>query len=703
MNSHTSMNAREITLALGGVWNSYNNMGIACCPAHNDRRPSLSLRQGKNGQLLIYCHAGCEFQEIIDSLCSIDTKDKFHHTLKATRQDYNASEFARRIWNESIPIKNTPAETYLRNRGITCSLPESMRFHPSCNHFNYGRSAALICRVDGSSQFAIHRTFITNDGVKQKWDSCKTMLGSVRGGTVRLLNSPHSAKYVVCEGIETGLSLACGIMTDECNIWSCLSSSGLMNVILPNRDIFSDGVVPQLIIAMDSDEAGRKAAESLAMRATHYGYNVSIICPRDGHNDFNDVLLSGDVIRIEPISYKQYIQAKTAVRTITEDMVPKPIFEFSSNISLTQYTPIDYSIISSIISIASVIGNFAIIHAKPDGTWSLHPNLWAALVGEPSSGKTISSNASLAPLKAIEDELLDNWKQQNGDSDFHQLASKIRAESTKKVIANLLATGDISAKQEAYNLHRKMVQSERGAPRIIVNDVTMESLGVIMKNNPKGLLMVRTELSGFLAEMNQADKKLDRSFYLQAYDGKSSFTFDRIGRGHIYIPRATLSLIGTVQPTEIKDLIRSALNMKSNDGLIQRMQLMVFPDEIKQYVWTECYGVSKENDNFTLMLKKINEYAKHKSAVVFNVEAQEQLKQWVTKIKTELINSNEISVIKSHQHKMIDTVIKLSFIFHIVNVITRGGDATHIQQDALTMAIKWYDYLLSHAKRIYAI
>lgn len=41
---------------------------VACCPAHRDRSPSLSIRVGDRGTVLLYCHAGCEIKKIVAAL-----------------------------------------------------------------------------------------------------------------------------------------------------------------------------------------------------------------------------------------------------------------------------------------------------------------------------------------------------------------------------------------------------------------------------------------------------------------------------------------------------------------------------------------------------------------------------------------------------------------------------------------------------------
>ena len=40
----------------------------ARCPAHNDRSPSLSIREGDDGRVLVLCRAGCSLQTPISPL-----------------------------------------------------------------------------------------------------------------------------------------------------------------------------------------------------------------------------------------------------------------------------------------------------------------------------------------------------------------------------------------------------------------------------------------------------------------------------------------------------------------------------------------------------------------------------------------------------------------------------------------------------------
>lgn len=40
----------------------------ACCPAHEDSNPSLSIRLSEDDKILLHCHAGCETEDIVKAL-----------------------------------------------------------------------------------------------------------------------------------------------------------------------------------------------------------------------------------------------------------------------------------------------------------------------------------------------------------------------------------------------------------------------------------------------------------------------------------------------------------------------------------------------------------------------------------------------------------------------------------------------------------
>ena len=212
-----------------------------------------------------------------------DLREIVQRKAQDSAEAMRRSEAAKRVWAEAKPITGTFAETYLRGRGISCALPDSLRFHPRCYHGpSKAQLPAMVALVTGGDGFAIHRTFLRADGSGKAGlpDGDKMMLGRICGGAVRLSDAP--GRMVVAEGIESALSLLCGLLSEPATVWAALSTSGLRSLRLPD--------VPGLIsIATDPDPQGREAAKHLAKRAHGLGWRVSILDPGNGR-DFNDIL-----------------------------------------------------------------------------------------------------------------------------------------------------------------------------------------------------------------------------------------------------------------------------------------------------------------------------------------------------------------------------------------------------------------------------
>lgn len=284
--------AQHITKALRGHW--HGRYGLCFCPAHaNTRTPSLSVSGGDGGRLLLRCHAGCSFTDILDGLKGLGlVEGQGHYTplsaaelarIRQAENDQAAKQEGRALacWREARPIDGTIAETYLRGRGINCTLPDTLRFHPDCWHPTSKRLPAMVALVEGAPRLAVHRTYLRADGRgKAEVEPSKAMLGAVAGGAVRL--SAAGKKLVVCEGIETGLSLASGLLRGPALIWAALSTSGMKALSLPDTP-------GTLTIATDGDDAGRKAGRAMAVKAMKAGWTVGLLPAPDGR-DWNDVL-----------------------------------------------------------------------------------------------------------------------------------------------------------------------------------------------------------------------------------------------------------------------------------------------------------------------------------------------------------------------------------------------------------------------------
>ena len=63
-----------------------SNGWTACCPAHDDQSPSLSIKEGEGGRILIKCHAGCSNESVVSSL-NLSMSDLFQNSQDSVSLD----------------------------------------------------------------------------------------------------------------------------------------------------------------------------------------------------------------------------------------------------------------------------------------------------------------------------------------------------------------------------------------------------------------------------------------------------------------------------------------------------------------------------------------------------------------------------------------------------------------------------------------
>ena len=99
---------------------------MSLCPAHQDRSPSLSLSQGDDGRILLFCFAGCK----IDDICSaigLEVKDLFPRTDRhqyTTLPDWKRKRYEDALSRERLIIAMAKAD---KEKGRTLSENDKAR------------------------------------------------------------------------------------------------------------------------------------------------------------------------------------------------------------------------------------------------------------------------------------------------------------------------------------------------------------------------------------------------------------------------------------------------------------------------------------------------------------------------------------------------------------------------------------------------
>jgi len=120
---------------LDGVKETGPGKYLSRCPAHDDRSPSLAIKDGDDGRVLIHCFAGCETESVLSAI-GLTFSDVMperigtEHSYKPVRKRFDAGQVLRVLRSEAILVA-IAAENIAE--GITLSDDDRDRvFNASC-------------------------------------------------------------------------------------------------------------------------------------------------------------------------------------------------------------------------------------------------------------------------------------------------------------------------------------------------------------------------------------------------------------------------------------------------------------------------------------------------------------------------------------------------------------------------------------------
>ena len=219
------------------------------------------------------------------------------------------------------------------------------------------------------------------------------------------------------------------------------------------------------------------------------------------------------------------------------------------------------------------------------------------------------------------------------------------------------------------------------------------------------MLLFRDELIGFLRSMDREGREGDRSFYLEAWNGNGRFTYDRIGRGTVDIESCCVSLLGGIQPGPLSGYLESmARGGAGDDGLMQRLQLLVWPDVGKEWRNVDRAPNKNARDKAEKFYQNIETNAPLAATetdgdvafVRFDAKAQRAFDHWRAGLESRLRSDVLHPAMESHLAKYRSLVPSLALLCHLADV---GKGSVGIV--ALERALAWAEYLETHAARIY--
>ena len=497
----------------------------------------------------------------------------------------------------------------------------------------------------------------------------------------------------------------------------------------------------RVILWPDNDEAGQRYADAVAAILLALGCTVFIVdvavlgLPPKG--DAVDWLgahpdaMAADIAALPAIAVGASVvggDAWPAPKPIQAALHPVPAFDADTLLpeALRGWVmddadrmpcPPDFVAAGALVALGAIIGARCAIKPKSLDSWLIVPNLWGGIVGLPSAKKSPAIGAALKPL----DRLIARAMEAHQADQEAFAAEKTVFEARKDAIESRIkvAAKDAKKADNLDGLAKELQGYRQQAPdaptlrRYKSNDTTIEKLGELLRENPAGLLVLRDELVGLIASWDREGREAERAFYLEAWNGNASFDTDRIGRGSIFIPNLCVSIFGGIQPDKLTGYLEQAAHALANDGMLQRFQLLVFPDPCA-WEWRNRIPAKEARDRAYAVFDTLadfdpvawgaspaDDFAKFPH-FFFDEAAQQIFIEWSGELHGSKMPAEDHPIIQQHLAKFDKLFPALALILHLVDCAATGRRGPVTAESALRAAA-WCDYLEAHARRCYGL
>ena len=413
------------------------------------------------------------------------------------------------------------------------------------------------------------------------------------------------------------------------------------------------------------------------------------------------------------------IQSKTLpVKALRPELIPEPFRDWLADVSLRMQTPADFPVISTIVIISSVIGAGCGIRPKQLDGWEVIPNLWGACIGRPSVClKSPSMKEALGLLDRLQHVYGQIFEREKKESDFDGMVSgaivkDLKARLDKEAKKNTMDAKELDMLRAEFMAASESAEQQPARRMFKSNETTIQSMTLLQSQNPRGVLVFRDELTGLLVKWDREDGADERAYFLEGWNGNGSYVDVKIARGVTEAKSICISLLGGIQPDKLKGYLNQA-QKGGNDGLIQRLQLAVWPDEPQAWQLIDTTPNKEHKQNAFVILQKLaemdfieygatQEERDDRPFFRFDEAGQAVFNAWLTRLQTEIIPTEENPLMVEHFGKFRSLMPSLALVFHLID-IADGKARGAVSERAALLAVDWCGYLESHARRIYAM
>jgi hypothetical protein len=395
-----------------------------------------------------------------------------------------------------------------------------------------------------------------------------------------------------------------------------------------------------------------------------------------------------------PITEPYDILGKPLIPALKPEHLPKALREFVFDQSSIIGSDPGIIAIASLVAVAGCINDNIMLQGKREETgWVESARLWGAWIADPSSKKSPASGRAIKPLRQIDAALRiqSAATQKKGAIEkaiYRDALGKYIKDKSKQLLNGGSCGSPPLEPEEPLDL------------RLMVSDTTTEKLGIVMKDNPRGLIMNFDELSGLFGQMDAYKQGgtggMDRAKYLELYNGGVQ-TVDRIGRESITVPNWSACIMGGIQPSSI----RAIAHKLPEDGLMQRFMVVMAQDTGD--IGEDRRASEEAVNRYATLLQTLHADNGPRRVLRMSQEAVNVLRR----LETELLDVRKLGTaserVKAALGKYSGLFVRLCLTYHMANAVDARRDPfVEVSADTAWQVYEFMTgYLVGHLVAFY--
>ncbi len=665
---------------------------IACCPAHNDRNPSLSVAEGDDGRVLLTCHTGCTLDAICASL-GLRVADLFPPLAG------NCAGGKRR---KGCEVK---AYDYRDENGSM--LFQVVRYVPK---------AFSQRRPDGNGGWVPNL-----DGVRRVLDRLPELLAANPAGWVFVVEGEKDADRLAAEGLIATTN------PGGAGKWHLVDDKPLHG--------------GRVCILRDNDDAGREHRDDVARRLHGKAADVRIVellgLPPKG--DVSDWLDAGHTVvellalgeAAEPVRIAPALSVETTVVIPPapgwEPPIPFGRFElpdfpleaipdrlcalreFCEALAESLQVPVD-----SVVFLALAVGGTALakrieVHVIPD--WTEPVNLFVVVVMESGERKSAVFRVVLTPVVEYEEEENERLAPliEQNRAELAMLAAEMKHEQGKAAKASKPDDRN-AARQRVKELAEQIRTTKIILPlQFTADDATPEAVGQLLHEQGGRTALMSPEGDVFDLMAGRYSDGVGRlGVYLKGHAG-DDYKLNRVSRANEYVRGPALSVGLAVQPDVLRGLIEKP-GFRGR-GLLARF-LYSLPASLVGFRKLNSSSVPAQvSADYARLVRAALQLQAADDAngspcpfvVRVSAEAMVELNRFRAWTETKLRPGGELSTMRDWGSKLPGAVCRIAGIFHGLMHAPTGNPVDYpIGAETMLCAIAVGGYAVQHAKAAFS-